>query len=359
MNLAASPLSFEVAVGSYRLHRVLAEGEVAIVHEAAHLVLPRRAAVKVLRPDLATSPQAAQRLLREACVLEAFGHDGIVRVFDTGLLADGRPWMAMELVGGEPLTAMFARVGPLPIANVVELLTGLVDVIAAAHRSGIVHRALSPAHVLVGGGGDHGVRVLGWGLARQPGGSVDLLDDRRADIYAIGAMAYQAATGQPPFIAVPPVARVLSQFHAAPAPAPVRTLRPEVTPPLAAIIESMLAADPTARPTAADVLAGLDALERAEAIDQAQAAPAPEHTPLPLPLTLEAETVATPADEAAAAKAPEPPTPADPADRAKAEADRDWQQLVALGSPRRPWSSRHAPRLAARAHLEPRSDRRG
>src|SRR5262245_54329943 len=121
MSVAATPLSFDVTVGSYRLSRVIAEGEVATMHEAAALVLPRRAAVKLLRPEVLASPQAAQRLLREACVLEAFGHAGVVKVFDCGIQPDGRPWLAMELVGGEPLTALSARLGALPLATVVEL----------------------------------------------------------------------------------------------------------------------------------------------------------------------------------------------------------------------------------------------
>lgn len=311
MNLAISPLSFEATVGSYRVHRVIAEGDVATVHEAAHLVLPRRAAVKILRPEVNASPQAGQRLLREACVLEAFDHAGVVRVYDCGVLEDGRPWLAMELVGGAPLSASFARMGRLPVEQVGELLRGLVDVIAAAHRSGVVHRALAPSHVLVGGGGCHDVRVLGWGLSRQPGGAHDLAGDRRADVYAIGAMAYQAATGAPPYVAVPPVARVLSQFHARPT--PVRTLRPDLAPELARLIDAMTDTAPHARPTAVDVAAELARLD----------GPYDDYQVLAEGTQPGRDPTAPPATRAAAPKS---------------SADHDWDQLVALGAPRRPWS---------------------
>ncbi len=339
-NLAASPLSSESTVGSYRVHRTIAEGDVATVREAAHLVLPRRAAIKVLRPEVVGSPQAAQRVLREACVLEAFTHPGIVRVFDTGILEDGRPWFAMELVGGEPLSALLARVGPLPVDEVVELTTGIVDVLAAAHRSGIVHRDLGPGHVLVGGGGWHGVRVVGWGLARQPGGGHDLTADRRADVYAAGALAYQGATGQPPFVCVPPVARVISQFHATPT--AVRDLRPDISPELASLIESMLAADPAARPTASEVSAQLARMEVPYDDFQVMAEG-----------TRPGQEVATAANDVGgpAKVEGEPPDaeaqPASPAaGSAKSQADLDWEALVALGAARRS-SQRRSARLAA------------
>lgn len=348
-NPAASPLSSETTVGSYRVHRTIAEGDVATVREAAHLVLPRRAAIKLLRPEVVGSPQAAQRVLREACVLEAFTHPGIVRVFDTGLLEDGRPWFAMELVGGEPLSAVLARVGPLPVEEVLELTTGVVDVLAAAHRSGIVHRDLGAGHVLVGGGGWHGVRVVGWGLARQPGGGHDLTADRRADVYAAGAMAYQAATGQPPFVSVPPLARVTSQFHATPM--PVRNLRPDISPELATLIDSMLAADPAARPTASEVSARLARMEVPYDDFQMLA----EGTRGGHDVAEAANDDSEPAhDDGERAPAAEPASPG--AASAKSQADRDWEALMALGAVRRP-SSRRAPRLAACRDDQPRAAR--
>lgn len=339
MNLAANQRATELTVGSYRLHHVIAEGDVATVYDAAHLVLPRRAAIKLLRPEVMASPQAAQRLAREGCVLEAFAHPGTARVFDTGVLADGRPWLALELVGGEPLTARFARAGGLPVVDVIDLMTALVDLLAAAHRSGIVHRDLGPGHVLVGGGGPRGVRVIGWGLARQPGGALDLLGDRRADVYAVGAMAYQAATGAPPFVAVPPVARVISQFHATPP--PVRERRPELPPAIAALIEAMLAGEPAARPSAAEVAAELARLDSpyaevelevaVEAVAAADAADAADR----------AATLADDLDDPAIVEAP-------PAVKPQSAADRDWEQLMALASGRRRWTdSRRLPRMSS------------
>lgn len=329
MNPGASPLSFDPTVGSYRLRRVIGEGDVATVHEATHLVLPRRAAVKLLRPEVVGSPQAAQRVLREGCVLDTFVHPGVPRALDCGILTDGRPWLALELVGGEPLSAMFARVGALPVDSVLDLAAGMLDIVATAHRTGIVHRALDPSHVMVGGGGSSGVRVIGWGLARQPGGAVDLGADRKADVYAVGALAYQAATGEPPFVAVPPVARVITQFHAPPP--PVAALRPELPAELAALIDAMVDADATRRPTASQAAVALARLIRPydELLLLAEGTE-PGRDPSPL---------------AAPPRATTPP-PVAAADERSA-ADRDWEALMALAVVRRPRSGR-APRLERR-----------
>ena len=300
----ASPLSLESTVGGYRLLRPLGEGEVATVHEAEHALLPRRAAIKLLRADAVGSPQAAQRILREACVLEALGHPGVARVFDAGVLADGRPWVALELVGGESLAAVLTRTGALAPDRLLELAIALADVLAAAHRAGIVHRALGTQRVMIGG--TFPVRVLGWGLARQPGSNLELTTDRRGDVYALGAMLYHAATGKPPFVSLSPVDRVMSQFHA-PA-AAVATLRPELPAALASLIDAMVGPEPSARPTAPEAAAALAAVAR----------PYDDY-----------EVVADGTDPGGEVREPVEP---------RTEADRDWEQLMALAVGRHRWS---------------------
>ncbi len=245
MILGPEPLPSGTTIGNYRLDRVLAEGERTTVYGAAHLVLPRRAALKLSRVPAVEPPSAAQRLAREACTLEAFAHPGVARVFECGVHADGRAWVALELVHGEPLSAVFARVGAMPAAAVLALTPEILDVVAAAHRAGLVHRGLSARHVMIAGAGAHRVRVLGWGRAHQPGHRVDLLGERRADIRAVGTIAYQAATGRAtsPTQALPP-----ALTHR-----PVRVLCPELGPEFAGLIEAMLANDPMRRPVAAAV----------------------------------------------------------------------------------------------------------
>ena len=274
MNTAAL-LESGTTVGSYRVHRLLAEGGMAMVYEAAHLILPRRVALKVMHDYLITSPQASQRILQEACILEAFCHPHAVRVYECGILADRRPWIAMELVGGEPLSAMLSRVGALPISAILTMMATIADVVAAAHRNGIVHRDLKPENVLVTGAELDNLRVIDWGIARQPVNARltlenftlgtptymapeqarGLLVDGRADVYALGVMAYEAATGRPPFQADNAIALVLKHLNEPPQ--PVRSLRPDLPPGLAWLIDSMLEKDPAARPTAAAVSARL------------------------------------------------------------------------------------------------------
>jgi len=267
------------AVGSYRVHHLLAQGGMAMVYDAAHRILPRRVALKVMHQHLLDRPEAAQRLLQEACILEAFAHPGAVRVFDCGVLPDRRPWIAMEYVGGESLAALFARAGALPIATVVGLMTAIADVIAAADRAGIVHRDLKPENVLVVDPAGGEVRVIDWGIAHHPVGPRLTLEnlslgtptyiapeqalgrpvDGRADVYALGVIAYEAVVGRPPFASDHALAMVLK--HLLEAPPPVRAQRPDVPCCLAALIEAMLAKDPEHRPTAREVRARLAPLQ--------------------------------------------------------------------------------------------------
>jgi len=280
MTNSATQLDAGTTIGGYRVNRLLAEGGMAVVYEASHLILPRRAALKVMHAHLTTTPQAAQRILQEACILEAFSHPGAVRIFEVGVLEDHRPWIAMELVGGEPLSAMLTRVGQLPVPAIMKMMSGVIDVVSAAHRSGIVHRDLKPENVLVTGEHLDDLRVIDWGIARQPVDHRLTLDnftlgtptymapeqarghavDGRADIYALGVMAYEAAVGHPPFAAENPISLVLKHLNQKPE--PVRSLRPDLPAGLAWLIDSMLEKSPTDRPTGAMVAACLARLAK-------------------------------------------------------------------------------------------------
>ena len=313
----------DIIAGNYRLERVIGQGDVVTVHEASHRLLPRRAAVKVLRRELAGNTPAAQRVLREGCVLDTFAHGGVPRVLDCGVTTDGRPWLALELVGGDSLAAHLARRGALPVDDVIDLATGLLDVISAAHRLGLVHRALGPSRVIVGGGGAAGVRVLGWGLARAGGGG-ELAVDRHADVYAIGAMLYQAVTGASPFVSVPPVARVIRQFHSSPP--PVARVRPELPADVAALVDAMVDADVRKRPTAADAaLAFARLVDHYDELEVVVADGTDPGGPGPAGRPPRAKTM-TAGGRARTVVEREPRSPS----------DRDWEALMALDFMRRP-----------------------
>jgi len=283
-------------VGSYRLGRKIARGGMGMVYEAAHVILPRRAAVKVMHPEMVEHPIATQRMLQEACILEAFSHPGVVRIYECGMLADRRPWLAMELIGGKPLSGHLACLGPLRVEELVKLLAAIVDVLAAAHRSGIVHRDLKPENVLILGPELSNLRLIDWGIALQPtlGPRLTLEDttvgtpsymapeqvrglrpDGLADVYALGVVAYEAATGWPPFIGGSGVEIALK--HLTDRPVPLGILRPDLPEELALLIDRMLSKDPEARPTAAHVGSRLMVMTAA-AVLAAEAAPYAELT---------------------------------------------------------------------------------
>ena len=115
----------------------------AAAYRATHVVLPRRARVRVTHGAVR---DASVRVLREACLLEALAHPGVPRVFECGVLADRRAWSAIEDPGGVSLAARLAR-GPLAIADLVVVLRDVADVLRHAHGHGVVHRRLTPAAI--------------------------------------------------------------------------------------------------------------------------------------------------------------------------------------------------------------------
>jgi hypothetical protein len=177
---------------------------------AQDLRLERRVAIKVLRPELATE-SAVQRFVREGKLLARLAHPAIVPVHDAGV-ADGLPYYAMEYVEGRTLADRLAD-GPLDPAGVLALGAALLDALAAAHRQGIVHRDIKPANIFLSG-----TRILlgDFGAARVDTADVALTESgalvgtpaymapeqltggavtSRTDLYAVGMVLYEAATG--------------------------------------------------------------------------------------------------------------------------------------------------------------------
>ncbi len=129
-------------IGSYRVVRKLGEGGMGAVFEAVHQEIGRRAAIKVLHPQFAQSPQVAARFLNEAKAANLIEHPGVVEIFEFSRLQDGTTYIVMEYLKGDSLAKRIER-GPLGV-DTLRIARQIASVLAAAHEKGIVHRERSP-----------------------------------------------------------------------------------------------------------------------------------------------------------------------------------------------------------------------
>jgi serine/threonine-protein kinase len=268
---AAVELAAGSVVGSYRIVSELGRGGMGIVYEASHVVLARRAALKVMHAELRRQPGMASRIVQEASILEEVRHPGVARVFECNLLPDHRPWIAMELVEGETLAARLARLVALEPSELATVLTDVADVLASVHACGIVHRDLKPDNViLTPRDRDFPLRVIDWSVARlgplgrltldgmTPGTPVYMSPEQAAgrdisaacDIYSLGVIAYEALAGQPPFDGRTLAEVVCMHLSGEPVPLRERCAAPQA---LCALVHRMLHKQPQARPSALEV----------------------------------------------------------------------------------------------------------
>ena len=245
-------------IGEYRVVGEVSRTPVAITLDAVHLVLPRRALIKIVS---APTERLAVRALREPYFLETLEHPGIVRVYESALLPDRRPWFAREHVEG-PTLATRMRPGLIDRADVIAILRDLADVLAHAHGRGVIHGGLRPERiVLTDRTRGFPLCLVDWSDARahdamavayvpSPGGwpyaAPELLAgesvDDRADVFALGVIAYQLLTGVMP---------VTSQL------VPTEVRCPDAPRELTGMIDQMLSFDRWDRPSASDVRADL------------------------------------------------------------------------------------------------------
>lgn len=210
--------------GAYVLKKELASGGGGTVYEAQHRLLGRKTAVKVLRRELAASPQMVARFLREALAVNMIKHPNIVDIYEFGELPDGRPFYVMELLEGIDLRSMLNERGRFTPKEVYEILEPVCSALQAAHDQGIVHRDLKASNILImQRDGKQVVKLLDFGIAKlmhpdaadagltvvgtRLGTSYTMAPeqirgeavDPRTDIYALGVVLYHLLTGQYPF----------------------------------------------------------------------------------------------------------------------------------------------------------------
>src|SRR5579862_2796092 len=220
----ADALAPGTIAGAYVLKREIASGGGGTVYEAQHKVLGRKAAVKVLRRQLAASPQMVTRFVREAQAVNMIRHPAIVDIFEFDTLPDGRPFYVMELLEGTDVRSMLNERGRFAPAEVLEILDPVCSALAVAHEHGIVHRDLKASNIFMATSGDkRTIKLLDFGIAKlmHPDASEAGLTvvgtrlgtsytmapeqirgdgvDPRTDIYALGVVLYHLLTGQYPF----------------------------------------------------------------------------------------------------------------------------------------------------------------
>ena len=263
----------------YAIEREIGAGGMATVYLAQDLKLHRKVAVKVLRPDLA-AVIGPQRFLREIDIAAQLTHPHILGLHDCGE-ADGFLYYVMPYVEGESLRDKLMREGELPIAEAVRILREVVDALATAHSHNVVHRDIKPDNVMISG--RHAL-VMDFGVAKAVSeatghdkmttagvalgtpaymapeqAAADPHIDHRADIYAVGAMAYEMLTGRPPFTGT--TQQEILAAHVTQVPEPVTKYRNAVPPRLAQLVMKCLEKKAADRwQTAEELLPQLEAL---------------------------------------------------------------------------------------------------
>ncbi len=312
-------------LGPYRIEAVLGEGGMGRVYQAEHVLLGRRVAIKLLRPEQAGRRSAVARFFQEARIVNRIRHRNIVDVPDLVELPDGTVFIVMELLRGESLKELLAR-GPLEVATALAIAAQIGAALAAAHAVGVLHRDLKPANVHVGAdrSGDAWVKLLDFGIAKlsdaqaavagqplhvtgegaiigtpaymSPEQATGAPVDARSDLYALGVILFEVLAGHPPY-----AARTLAEYVRAHCSAPVPQLVAPagraVPPALAEVIQRCLAKDPDARPASvAEVNAAIAASlgELGPPAERASAAVIPAAAVAPLAGTTTSTTVAGP-----------------------------------------------------------------
>jgi eukaryotic-like serine/threonine-protein kinase len=240
-----------ILVGKYKVTREIGRGGMAAVYEAEHLALAKRVAIKVLAAELTASKIVSERFFREARAAASVKSPHIVDVYDSGRLEDGRPFIAMELLEGESLYDRMASVRLIDPKTTAKIILDCSKGLAKAHSAGIVHRDLKPENIFIlrGEDGKEYCKLLDFGLAKfyapvQSGdekaarltregavfGTPAYMSpeqvkgqgnvDHRADLWALGCMAYECLTGRSVWNTEQGVAMTFAAIATEPIPVP-------------------------------------------------------------------------------------------------------------------------------------------
>ncbi|HEY4238939.1 MAG TPA: serine/threonine-protein kinase [Kofleriaceae bacterium] len=260
-----------VRVGAWLGEGEIGRGGMASVYAVRHKRFGKRAALKLAHPDAIGPTFTVETFLREARAANLVDHPGVADVFATGTY-EKRPYLVMERLRGQTLGQRIDR-GPIELGEALGILGEIADVLAAAHAAGVVHRDLKLDNVFlldVPAAAGRTVKVLDWGVARIDGepdplqgmiaGTIAYVPPEQlrgeivtsaADVYSLGVLAYRVLAGKAPFAGATDMELMRAHVHQ---PVPdARAVMPSLPQPLAQLLKRMLAKDPAARPTVADV----------------------------------------------------------------------------------------------------------
>ena len=261
--------------GRYFLRRLCGEGAMGRVYEGHHVEIGRRVAVKILHSNFRNTPDVVERFRREARAASKIGLPNIVDVTDSGTTADGAFFFVMEYLDGVDLEQLITRGGALPVDRALLIAAQVCRALVGAHTAGIIHRDLKPANVMLVRARDEEdfVKVLDFGISKQSeididprGKAVGLThpdaavgtpiymapeqvagypSDARTDVYAVGELLFEMLTGTPPCGG----SDVIAVFNrkANEDPPPARTLRPELSVEIEAMLVRAMARRPADR----------------------------------------------------------------------------------------------------------------
>jgi len=221
------PTQDEIVAGKYRLARLIGRGGMGTVWEGVHVTLGTRVAVKFIDVTVAESPEARQRFENEARAAAKLNSKYAVQVYDHGMMEDGRPFIVMEYLTGEPLDARLDREGRISPIETGRIISQVSRALARAHAAGIVHRDLKPENIfLVWDDEDQAdvAKVVDFGIAKFTGNQLGVSSstrtgsllgtpyfmspeqarglrtvDFRTDLWSLGVIAYRCITGELPF----------------------------------------------------------------------------------------------------------------------------------------------------------------
>ena len=261
------PFIGAIIAGRYVIEEVIGEGGMATVYRARHKLIDRPCAVKIMNPTLAKEPKVRERFRREAKSAQTLAHPNVIEIFDQGETDEGTPYIVMELLAGRTLAELTAK-GPTPMDRALPVMIQMTRAIARAHDLGVVHRDLKPENIFIvhRADGRDLVKVLDFGIARSRAdsrltstgelfGTPEYLAPERitggeagasVDLYALGVIFFEMATGKLPFDGKDPTTLLLK--HVKEVPRRPRAVEPRVPEKLDVLAMQLLEKDPKLRP---------------------------------------------------------------------------------------------------------------